>query len=170
MNRGVLKTQAAEYCSLVYLERALHAEKDGAASTEYVQKLEWMCSTSDLPKGMISIVKTNSAAFHLGVWYHHINRYNQCQQFLRPRVTRCLDILSDDDPSNDFQAFYVLGHVLLAAGDTAKAKASVLACRGPDWVIENGAKESLKCDGEHPRISNIPNTVQTTTASQPARM
>ena len=75
----------------------------------------------------------NRAAAYLGVWWRFKGDIDRAREYLRSFVAHSLDILSDNDPSNDVGAYETLMFALCAAGDYTKATAVATTLRLCWW-------------------------------------
>lgn len=79
-------------------------------------------------------IPPNDVALYSASWYHRMGRDTEAHEILRIHLQDGIMILSDDDPSNDFEGFWRLKQVFIALGDDRNALAVLHILR----EFENG--------------------------------
>lgn len=125
---GQSRTYALNEFGRCCLRRALEDETNAET---YMRKLERITAKRGYGArmGTEDSVPPNDVGCYLAAMYHKIGRYNMAVEAVRPHLKDAMIILSDDDPSNDFDCFYDLSKALLSIGDEANAIAIRLAYR-----------------------------------------
>jgi tetratricopeptide (TPR) repeat protein len=67
------------------------------------------------------VILANRSAMYMGAWHHLHGRHEEAKTYFQPYIKRCLMLLSNDTEDDDLQAYDVLSHVLVLAGDDASA-------------------------------------------------
>lgn len=127
--REMALNQLGQYC----IRKAL---EDDSQSNHYVTKMESIVARRrrvDI-SNFDTWIPPNDVALHLASWYHGKGRDSEAREVIRPHIQDAIMILSDDDPSNDRQGFWMLKRALIAIGDDRNAFAILHAHR----KYENG--------------------------------
>lgn len=91
---------------------------DPARAQEYVDKVRtWMDASLLNADGSRTEIAGAPIKLHLAGWYHAQGDIKHARSLAREDVIRGLDILSDDDPANDFDGFYILAAALRSVQD-----------------------------------------------------
>ncbi|KAL3490747.1 NACHT and TPR domain protein [Aspergillus germanicus] len=142
---GVIKLGASYALARAYLSNAFDAGIGSPEAAAVGAKLEKLANTQASADSVIwSIV--SARAICLGVYYRLSGQTEKAQAQFRPSVKRGIQILSDDDPSNDIDGLWDLMPALIAAGDSKNVTALAHA-------ISNFKKEDPEdntawtCDG-----------------------
>lgn len=90
-------------------------------------------------------IPPSDMAKYLAFWYRKHGRMDEARQLVRPHIKDAILMLSDDDPSNDSEAFYDVSRVFLALGDAENFLAMMYVNRFYDdagIVVIDGDKKS----------------------------
>ncbi|KAI5800138.1 hypothetical protein DFH27DRAFT_514271 [Peziza echinospora] len=121
---------ATEALAAIYYERAVAGiQPDGTGLNEAA-----LCSLTTLVENAVKsqertaddddagmFVSTRNCALLLGKVYLKLGQVDKCRATIKERLQLGVDLLSDTDPENDFEASYVLTRALLLSGDTEGA-------------------------------------------------
>lgn len=110
--------QAAKRLSSVYFERANEATPDSELAIENVNKL------AQLNEELDESYTAADCRLLLGRYYRLIGREEKARDILRGGVKIALDLLSDEDPFNDYQAYLTLAVTLAPFNDDKNALAA----------------------------------------------
>lgn len=104
----------------VYFKEAC---RDSATAFTYLEKLEGLAE-SNLADGQ-DLGRSGTYPSELVAWYHALHGNEQkSKDALRTQVKRSIDILSDDDPLNDWQGYRGLARYFMCAGQDADCLAA----------------------------------------------
>lgn len=121
------KKETAKQLAISYLQMAKEAKVNSQIANKHLQKLAALSSTGD-DDGGASNIDTKLLLARL----HHLRGdESQAKEVIRGRMKTALDLLSDEDPSNDYQGFYLLASIFMAVDDDVNAIACWCLC-GPD--------------------------------------
>lgn len=112
---------ASDFLSMVYYAEATAAEaQKGKGARTWITKLQKVAKYDhDIHEASYS-----DAALMLATWYREHGNINEARNCSRACVIQALDMLSDDDPYNDSNAWIALSQSLLKAGDRVNAMAA----------------------------------------------
>ena len=104
---------AAAMLAQFYLARA-RATKGTLECSQHVQSLERL---SKMKARYKELIRLNGPSLLLGLWYRINGEFEKASTYLKVHIKHGLDLLSDDDPSNDWAAYITLVGVLSHTGD-----------------------------------------------------
>ncbi|KAL0263015.1 hypothetical protein SLS55_001990 [Diplodia seriata] len=118
-----MEQDCANYLAGTYVElgRKAATENDGKALEKYVSELQEL-HDAIIKLGRITVNK--KVILLLGRLYHLQARKEEAKKCFRDHVGTCLELLSDEDPSNDYQAYMGLGESLGRLYDDENALAA----------------------------------------------
>lgn len=95
----------------------------------------------------------------LGRYFRIIQREEDSRECFRDHIKMALDLLSDDDPENDWQGYQVLANVLMYYGDDANALAAwsligPLESGGDNQEEKDDSTRKAQLDGQEPAVRN----------------
>lgn len=125
----------------VYLQRAKDAGLKSFTAQEYLKRLTFLSS------GKLDGINVDTPLL-LGRLYHLMGQDQQAKECMRGHVRVALDLLSDDDPSNDWQGYLKLAVTLAPFDDDVNALAA-WSLIGP--LEDEEVEEKLESD---PGIAN----------------
>jgi hypothetical protein len=145
---------ASRYLSLSYWATVRAAHKLGTDPSEYISKLEVYSRQGQ---------EVHIIGYHIRVvlaaCYTLLSDQEKAMQNMRSDMKTAMDLLSDDDPDNDHQAYLMIADVLMHCGDDLNALSS-WSLLGPNDLEspketehENGVKE-----GETAQADGVPDT------------
>ncbi|KAJ4301622.1 hypothetical protein N0V90_003715 [Kalmusia sp. IMI 367209] len=116
-SRGIIE----ELLACIYAEKARQAHADGSEPKVFVDKLHAMAIADESS----DTYKINSASLLLACYWREMGEEEKnWKACLRPTMLEGIDMLRDDDPGNDLEAYYYLTKALIAAGDFDNAIAA----------------------------------------------
>lgn len=118
----VIRYQSRERLCLAYLQNAKTAELDAEVAKNNVGKLADLCINL-IYGGLFSILNADPRLI-LGRGFHLLQQEEEAMASLRGQVKIALDLLSDDDPGNDWQGYEMLATVLMYIDDDLNAQAA----------------------------------------------
>ncbi|KAF2794942.1 NACHT and TPR domain protein [Melanomma pulvis-pyrius CBS 109.77] len=98
--------------------------------------------------GSQTTITASESTTMLGAWYKLVGRDEEARACFQVQVRECIRMLSDDDPTNDEDAYWKLIFVLAAAGDDKNINAlfwevfNVDQNDGSDKAVEEGSSKS----------------------------
>jgi hypothetical protein len=107
----------------IYLNQAVRAEKSGGDPEIAISKLRRLAQsikeedvkgenpTDEEPSS------TEGPALVLGTWFSHKGQIEESKKWLQPKMRQAIEMLHDDTPSNDSDAFMAIGNVLVRTND-----------------------------------------------------
>lgn len=108
---------------------------------ENLHKLEKLCKDmADSPSDSDDILG-NAAAMYMGVWHQVHGRDEHARIYFKPSVKQALLLLDDDDTASVMRAYYVLGHILVKAGEDVNAIAALQLAHN-DFTLRDGRSAS----------------------------
>ncbi|RHZ66396.1 hypothetical protein CDV55_101215 [Aspergillus turcosus] len=108
---------------------------------ENLHELEKLCKDmADSPSDSDDILG-NPAAMYMGVWHQVHGRDEHARIYFKPYVKQALLLLDDDDTANAMRAYYVLGHILVKAGEDLNAIAALQLAHN-DFTLRDGRSAS----------------------------
>jgi tetratricopeptide (TPR) repeat protein len=125
----LVQEEASKYLSRLCISRA---SSDVARAEEYIKIVE------NLDKANIGSMPSQigtarlQTKIHLATWYYNQGELDKARLLVQDDVLWALDILTDDDPANDFNGFYVLANALRAVQDDPNHLAARHAMRQYD--------------------------------------
>jgi tetratricopeptide (TPR) repeat protein len=141
-----VRYKAAEELCRVYADRAVFATPDSSEFATAVERLEDLlkmlnkknqrCRTLGQNSEEWGHGATQAVMLTLGMLYRLSGRNTEAHDMFAPHVRLGIDLLSDDDPENDWIAYSKLSKVFIHAGDETNFQAALTAT--PKWV---------QCDG-----------------------
>jgi tetratricopeptide (TPR) repeat protein len=140
------KATASSCLSRTYLARALEVGKDATEAERCGAVLERLAKAKT---GTHSTMNASGATLTLGMWYKFMGQDEEARTCFQVQIKEALRMLSDDDPDNDWDAYWNLVCVLLAAGDDKNAlvmmwKQFNLTCENDDKTNEEGGEETTE--------------------------
>jgi tetratricopeptide (TPR) repeat protein len=128
------------YC----LEKAYSAVDDSKVA-RYVGTLERLSKIkSKATDDNKEVLTTRLSAVYLGIWHHLHGRELEAREYLKPSLKQALMLLSDADPSNDIEGYWMVAMVLVAAGEDESARAVLHAIRPTEKVERYAEMSELK--------------------------
>ncbi|KAJ5714353.1 uncharacterized protein N7483_011534 [Penicillium malachiteum] len=121
-----------------YLQKAAMSGSDAEAVSTYLKEIETL-----LPEGVPEADVLISPRVYVARYHWKQGNKVQAKQIAREIVHLSLDILSDDDESNDLPAYNQLLSVFIAFGDMTHALATRALI-----ALNFGGAQSVACDGE----------------------
>lgn len=105
----------------IYLRKAYEARMSRVKSeeTQCVQEMEALAK-----EGSPGLYTTSDASMMLGLWYRHCGETAMAEECFKPKILEGIDLLQDEDPSNDIDGYLTLAKTLLLAGDLENARAA----------------------------------------------
>jgi len=165
-----LSSTSTKHLALIYYDRAVTAHNCGQDTSAWVGKLRKLATSEDKQRGSV-VYQMNDSAYMLGIYLRKYAKVNESdwKACFRNPIVEGLDMLSDEDPLNDINAYVRLVTLLMAAGDVQNASAvsAVILTEyttGEDTEVRKALKAInfqgpfLKCDG---LCSNVVNTYGT---------
>jgi tetratricopeptide (TPR) repeat protein len=151
---GYAKDRALACLARHWFKMASEAEKASLLTQIYVGKLESLAKFNVQTTGQSStFISTNAPSIILGVWYRLNDRPEDARACFREHVREALQILSENDPENDYDGYLNLGLVFLASGDDKNAVA-MFQILG-DWgKILQGPDDTIEDQNEVPDLSD----------------
>ncbi|OQO02620.1 hypothetical protein B0A48_12148 [Cryoendolithus antarcticus] len=123
--RGALN-RLGWYCIIKAAEDEHHKEK-------WIGKLERILARQQGRRGMAAVMQDSmppsDIALYIAAWYRQNGRTEEARELAKPHIKDAIIILSDDDPSNDYEGYWNLSEALVAVGDEANAIAIMHALR-----------------------------------------
>jgi tetratricopeptide (TPR) repeat protein len=136
--------EAASSClARTYLKRALDMGKDADESERCGAVLERLAKAK---MGTRTSINASEATLTLGIWYKFMGRDDEARACFRVQIKEGIRMLSDDDPDNDWDAYWKLVCVLVAAGDDRNAL--VMLWKQFDVTCENDSKADEEAAAE----------------------
>ncbi|KAL9107505.1 MAG: hypothetical protein Q9227_007607 [Pyrenula ochraceoflavens] len=150
------KTRSTQRLAEYYFTQARNAE-DAASRSNYSQGLEDLGKN---PSGSGEEITLHVASLILGLWYRLDGREEEYRACLKPHVKVALEILSDDDPENDDEAYGKLARLLVYAADDENAIGMFRTYCAPKMKIEDsslllslaGSPGSSEAEAEDPGL------------------
>ncbi|KAI9756718.1 MAG: hypothetical protein M4579_003719 [Chaenotheca gracillima] len=143
---SVARLNSAKKLCMVYFERA---RKSGAGTPDAevnIEKLKGLLSSDgaaienvDYDTGAFS--RTSSANLLLGLYYRLTGKIDEARDCFKTHIKLGLDLLSDDDPTNDFRGYIQLAEVLIYDGDDVNALAAWSALGPREIEVEEAEDE-----------------------------
>jgi hypothetical protein len=150
----------------IYLQKALSAKHGSKAAGEYLELLEQLAS-SKVEEDLEDRRSQKFPKLLLARYYSIRGEDTNAKQTLRAYVKVYLDLLSDEDPKNDWQGYLGLSKFFMFAGqdDDALAAWSLIKpndAKTEDTTTNNGPASELLTDGleEAGATSTIAETTQ----------
>ena len=107
----------------IYLDQAFQAEKSGGDPEIAVSKLRRLAQpieeedvNGENPK-VGDPSSTENPAIVLGTWFWRKGQIEESKKWLRPKMLQAIEMLCDDTPSNDSDAFMEIGSALVRTSD-----------------------------------------------------
>lgn len=108
------RAEASKHVSALCISRA---SSEPSRADEYIKIAEGLNdSTASIVPSQIGTERMQTK-LHLATWYCNREKIEKAKSLVRDEVLWALDILTDDDPANDFHGFYVLANALRAVQD-----------------------------------------------------
>ncbi|KAK6437297.1 hypothetical protein LTR95_006512 [Oleoguttula sp. CCFEE 5521] len=136
----------------------IKASEDEHHSTKWIGKMERILARQQGRRGMAAVMQDSmppsDIALYIAAWYRQTGRTEEARELAKPHIKDAIVILSDDDPSNDYEGYWNLSEALVAVGDEANAIAimhalrpmrdgvAVLASDPPEEDEEDGESEN----------------------------
>jgi tetratricopeptide (TPR) repeat protein len=118
----MIQYRSRERLCLAYLQNAKIAELDAEVAKNNMGKLADLC-ISPICGDLFSTLDADPKLI-LGRVFHLLQQEEEAMASLRGQVKIALDLLSDDDPSNDWQGYEKLATVLMYIDDDLNAQAA----------------------------------------------
>lgn len=138
----------------IYVQKARQATKDGRPGdgTKCIEKLEAIAAIADDKEGGLPTYRISMPSLVLALYLRENGAPEEkWQAIIRPTMLLGIDMLSDDDPGNDREAYDHLQQSFHAAGDVdnliAVSIAHVLGSVYPEAVKPGDMKQTYQCDG-----------------------
>ncbi|KAI9696731.1 MAG: hypothetical protein M1836_005093 [Candelina mexicana] len=112
--------QSSDELSQVYFAYAVAVEGWGMYPGIRIRELE---ALSHL-RWDFDTIGTGDPSMMIGLWYRLHDWHQEAKACFRPRILEMIEILTDDDPSNDRDGYVTLMETLLHAGDKQNAAAA----------------------------------------------
>ncbi|KAI9837471.1 MAG: hypothetical protein M1819_007119 [Sarea resinae] len=171
-----LRGEAAQNLALHYFTKALVAKKADESSTAFVEALEHLCTQNSGGRLRLDdCFSTKDTTLFLSAWYRLDGQTEKARACVKEHIVLALDLLTDDDDTNDIDGFRRLGMNLLKAHDEENVKRAFSMIQQHTrarWI--EGAKRAAKakvdilaCQDE----KTTPSQTQTSTmetSSQPS--
>lgn len=119
-----LRSSSMNQLSQLYFDRAVNLEKQGLSPDPWISKLESLCRQADSSEGDDDVFSKEDASKVLGLWYRLHDKHDKAKACFKATVLEAIDILTDDDPENDWFGYTGLAEALLMAGDKVNASAA----------------------------------------------
>jgi hypothetical protein len=134
------------YLARIYYQKAVAVKKAGQDPSEWVSKLKNLAIAEQSNSGDNPTYKINNAALLLCTYLRRDGvekiAWKPC---IRHAMLEAIDMLGDNDPLNDVDAYILLVDTLIAAGDVENARAAASVVFMPESVSSNPELvESLK--------------------------
>lgn len=120
-NIEYLRSLSMNQLSQLYFGRAVNLEKQGLSPDPWISKLESLCRQAESSEGDNDVFSKEAASKVLGLWYRLHDRHDKAKACFKATVLEAIDILTDDDPENDWFGYTDLAEALLKAGDKVNA-------------------------------------------------
>jgi hypothetical protein len=145
---GYPSASADTYLAMICYQKAADACKAGKASDKWVSKLRNLAVAEDSDTKDSPVYKVNDEALTLGTYLRQYGNVDDCawKSCFRDYVIQSIDLLGDEDPLNDIDAYAQLVKVLLAAGDVRNASAAAAVVLIPESTTSDSdlrAPESI---------------------------
>lgn len=115
---GYVKRMSLLNLAYHYFNCALDAVDGSVEVDKNIKKLERLAKSKAKPTDELStVINCNPASFTLGIWYRRIGEQEKADACFRVHMKEILQILSDNDPSNDSEGFMRLYQLLAAIGN-----------------------------------------------------
>lgn len=119
---GATKRRASVCLARYYFQQALDTGVGSEDANKYVRKLEKLVKTrARSVNDSSTFTSASDSAIILGQWYRLNGRNEDARACFSPSIQEGLQILSDDDPSNDEEGYFKLSMALMAADDDKNA-------------------------------------------------
>ena len=161
---------ATKHLALIYYDRAVAAHNSAEDTSAWVDKLKKLAIDEDKQKSSV-VYKMNDCAYMLGIYLRKYTKVNETdwKACFRNPIVESLDLLGDEDPLNDIDAYLQLEILLMAAGDVQNASAAGAVIlteysEGEDAEVRKALKEInfrgpfRICSGLCSNLLNIYNT------------
>ncbi|MCJ1358985.1 MAG: hypothetical protein MMC33_008985 [Icmadophila ericetorum] len=109
----------------LYFLEAIAAKEKGTPYGNYLSGLQVLAGEGKDPDDE-DVYSVGSAACMLGLWYRQDGQIEKAKACLRAQALQTIQILQDDDPSNDMRGWIDLGAALNYAGDAKNAAAAYM--------------------------------------------
>ncbi len=116
--------ESSDELSQMYFAEAVAAKTQGNTSDMWISKLETLSTQKKADSDEV-IGTTANASVVLGLWHRLHGENAKAKPCFKAKIQECVDILTDDDPNNDWTGYYNLGETLLHAGDYSNAAAAL---------------------------------------------
>ena len=112
--------------SSIYYEKAVAAHKAGQDPDGWVQKLRARSLADDTDLKTPNVYKLNEFSWKLGIYLRKYGMVPEAEwkACFRDAVLQAIDMLCDEDPFNDVEAYALLATLFMAAGDVMNASAA----------------------------------------------
>ena len=120
----LVREQCISWLSERYFAKASQAEKDGIDPAVWIQKLESLAKERPSTRDESEVITTRDVSSILGLWYCLHDRQAEAKECFRARILEGIEILTNDDPSDDIFGYGSLGETLLLARDKVNAAAA----------------------------------------------
>ena len=130
---------AIESClAQIYYQKAVAVKKAGQDPSEWVSKLKNLAIAEQSNSGDNPTYKINDAALLLCTYLRRDGAEKAAwKPCIRHTMLEAIDMLGDDDPLNDVDAYHMLVDTLIAAGDVENARAAAAIVFMPKSVSSN---------------------------------
>ena len=118
------RKNAAAFLGSIHFDAARSACKSGRDASAHITKLEEL---AQYKQGSKRYYRASYPALVLGMWLHEYAKAEDdaWRACFRPSVRKAIYLLTDEDPSNDQEAYDELGAALLFAGDILNASIAI---------------------------------------------
>ena len=132
-----LSQTASEKLAQVYFDLAVSAKREGRDPGPWVLKLRDLSKIEEKPKSDSYVYRSSWSALILGHWLREFEQVEEkvWRDCFRTRVLESLNMLIDEDATNDQQGYYTLAQILLLAGDRENATASYAVALKPLEIL-----------------------------------
>jgi len=144
---------AGKRLAVVYHDQARQASPDSPEVKETLQKLTQLSVGDYLDRD--AWFSTIDPQLLVGRYYSALGREQEAMECIKGHIKVGVDLLSDNDPSNDWQGFLWLASSLMYAGDDDNALAA-WSLIGPSRPHEEGGEGGG--DGAHPQTTGMNGT------------
>lgn len=120
-NIEYLRSWSMDELSQLYFDRAVNLEKQGLSPDPWISKLESLCKQAKSSEGGDDVFSNEDASMVLGLWYRLHDEHDRAKACFKATILQAIDILTDDDPENDWRGYSSLAEALLMAGDKVNA-------------------------------------------------
>jgi tetratricopeptide (TPR) repeat protein/flagellar motor protein MotB len=143
METEIIRFANRKWLCRVYLHNAKTAGWDTAVAKSNIDKLAQL--STDIYCGQFLSFVDIDPKLMLGRYFHLIQQQNEAMASVRAHIKIALDLLSDDDPTNDWQGYLKLATVLTYLDDDTNAQAAWSLIRPDDQPVAERVGTVTSC-------------------------